>query len=211
MSPERSMTPEHLAALRRYSAERLMIRSETEVRSGGITSTGFSHHHRGMGWHHSETFTALPPVTTRGWGVYRGPVRLDVPSTLEACGDLERKRALDAEIHRARRASKVWLGTAMVGGAGLVTGVALMNLAEDEESWRVGSNVALGGITVSLTGLLGASFPSAKASRLTRSPAAVLGLPEAQRLVDGHNERLRTSLNLTPEEVWQIESQPSRR
>lgn len=214
-SPPGALTAERLAALRRYRAEHLSLRSETDLRGGGttvvsgVTVGGYRtgpFGGVGYGWTVPGMVISEPPETVRGWGVYQGPQRLTVPELLAATGETQRAKDLSARIHKAETAKSVWMGVAGVGAAGLVTGLFGLMLSDDDGQALTWSRVAMAGTGVTLTGVFGGAFPAAKAGRLTHEVPETLTLPETQALVDQQNEALRGELGLTPEEVWQMES-----
>lgn len=200
------LSSQKLAALRQYQSRRLILRTEQEFHGGGATVNsgfwyGYPYGWSGMGWVVSQ-----PIEVTRGWGVYQGPQRLAVPEFLSLAGDLERSQTVQADIDRSKRAGRAWYAVAGVGAAAMLTGVFGVGLADDFESARTFDTLSWAGATVTVGGLLAGSFPTARASRLSRVPAATLTSEEATALVDAHNEKLAGELGLSPDEVWQVES-----
>ena len=198
------MGPDKLRALRTYRDQRLALRSEVEVHGGGAIAYSTGWGGPGWGWG-TTTVVPNPVVTSRTWGIYQGPAALSAPHFLELAGDLERRDRLLGEIHHARSKRNAWYAVAGVGAAGLLTGMVGMQAADNREQFENANLIGLGGAALTVTGLLGASFPSAKARRLERYPSASMGPAEAQRLIDAHNEHLAQDLGLQPREVWQIE------
>ena len=80
-----------------------------------------------------------------------------------------------------------------------------MGQARKVDTYMTFNTVALSGLGLSVTGLLGGSFPSARANRLARYPSESLTAQEAQDYVDAHNDRLQQELGLTDQEVWAFE------
>lgn len=209
------LTAEHLSALRKYSAQHLTLRTETDLRGGGTTYVGGvtvggyrAGPFGGVGWGWSVPGVVVtePPETVRGWGVYQGPQRLTVPELLRAAGETQRAEDLEASIHKADTAAHIWTGVAAVGLAGLITGSVGLATTDNADQALLWNRVALAGTGLTITGLLGGSLPASKAGRLTHQVPASLTLPETQALVEKQNEALRGELGLSPEEVWQMES-----
>ncbi len=207
--------PTDLRALRTYRQGRLVLRAETEYHQGPATAWsfggggwGWGGGYPGWGWgggYYGTTIINNPTWTERTWGIYQGPERLSVPTFLETAGDLSKATELRSVIERKRKTAKAWYTVAGVCAAGILTGVVGMGAAQEVDTYFIFNNVALGGLGVAVTGMLGGSFPSARASRLARYPSESLSAQEAQSYVDGHNERLQSELGLSDEEVWAFE------
>lgn len=202
--PTLTLSPEKLRALREYRERSLSVQGETELSGGGYHAVGMGSP-LGRGMWMDSWIVADPIVATRGWGVYQGPQRLNVPTFLGAAGQPERKAKLEADIAKRRRNGHIWMGVAGLGGAAIVTGVVGMGQSETLNGLKTWNNVTFAGTGLTITGLIGGSVPTAKASRLQRSPEASMSVAEAHKLVDHHNEALRTELQLSPEEVWLVE------
>lgn len=212
-----SRTPEQLAALRRYRDERLQVRAETEIRPGSSMVVGgwwggawrpgpYGRWHYGFGF--PGALITEPPTVERVWGVYRGPQRLTVPELLQVTGQTDRARELDRDIGRARTASTFWFTVAGAGVASAVVGMVGLSVADERGEALLYNQVVLGGAGAAATGLIVGSFPASKVSRLTHDVPRTMTLQEAQALVAQRNEALRNELGLTPNDVWQIESDP---
>jgi len=153
-----------------------------------------------------HTMVVSDPIsTTRTWGVYQGPRRLSAPEFLLLAEQTERHQQLVTDIHLAERKSKRWFRVAGVGAAGIITGMVGMAVADEMEPYLLWNRVTFGSSTVAVAGLLGASFPSAKANKLQRDPSASFPIEQAHQWTNGHNEELRVELGLSPEEVWLLE------
>jgi hypothetical protein len=208
-APE-GLTAARLAAYRTYKAGRIVVREESELRGGGTTMVGAAGWGPGpWGW---GGYGAWGPVvvqdpvrTVRGWGVYQGPVRLDTPTFARLVGASAVEQALATDLRRLDRRARAWGGVVAVGAVGLLGGVVATTQAGSPAQFRLGNQITLGGGAVLLGGLIGGSLPRAKATELRRDPAARFTAPEAQRLADAHNERLRAELGLRPDEVWVLE------
>jgi hypothetical protein len=202
------LTPDRLAALRTYRDERLVVRGEAELTGGAVYGQvggwyGYPHRGYGGGW-----VVADPLRVTRGWGIYQGPRRVDVPTFLGEVGEAGQKAELDADISRASRNSQIWFTAAGIGAAALLTGFVGSNLATTPQDAYQWSQVSFVGATTTVVGLVGGSFPSSKAQRLRRVPAATMSVDEATRLATRHNEQLREKLGLSPDDVWRMEQAP---
>ena len=212
--PQPPASPERLKLLRTYRQQRLVVRGETEIRQGPTTAWttgwgyggygGWSGYYGGMGWG-STTMISNPVWTTRTWGVYQGPERLSTPAFLEEAGQLTKANELSTTISKKRKQAKGWYTVAGVGAAGILTGIVGMGQAQNAESYYTFNAVSLGGVGLVVSGLMGGSFPSAKASQLARYPSMSVSAEEAQEYVDTHNDRLRDELGLTTQEVWAFE------
>jgi len=201
---------ERLQALRQYKRERLSINPEIEVSGGGTrVYTGFGW--AGPGWGGGMVITD-PVTTTRTWGTYQGAQRLDVPTFLLEANAVGASGELTADITGAQQRSRVWYSVAGVGVAGLLVGTIGARTAPTEELFYQYSSLMTPSIGLALGGMLAGSFPAARAERLRRYPSESIGIQEAQALADAHNDALRASLGLSPEDVWVIESadEPSR-
>ena len=210
--PPQQPSVDRLYALRQYQRERLDVRGEVEFHGGGArvhtgVAFGYGRPHHGP---RIGVVVADPITTTRTWGVYKGPTRLDVPEFLGTIGDTEQQRQLELEITRAERAARSWR---IVGGAGIgamVVGYVGMNTAPDPVTFWQYNSLSVTGLIATVGGFAISSIPAGKALRKRRYPSESLGVAEAQRLADEHNDRLRQSLGLTPTDVWGVESQQER-
>lgn len=199
------MTPEKLEALRRYQAERLSIRGETEVYGGGARAVWVG------GWwgprwgpHTTVAVVPEPVFATRTWGIYQGPQRIDVPDAMRMSGDTQAE-ALEGTIRSKKSAARAWYTVAGVGGAVAVASLFGQLSADNRYEYANWQIAGLGGATAGVVGLLGAAGPAGEARALERYPARSLTPAEARNLVDRHNDRLRQELGLSPQEVWSIE------
>lgn len=201
-------SPERLRLLRTYRQERLVLRGETEFHQGPATAwtTGWGYGgYGGWGGYYGTTVISNPVWTTRTWGIYQGPERLSTPRFLEVAGQPGMASELQGTIDRKRRYARTWYTVAGVGAAGILTGIVGMGQAQDRETWYIFNDVALAGVGLTVGGMIGGSFPSAKASRLHRYPSSTLSAGQAQEYVDAHNEQLQAELGLSAQEVWAFE------
>jgi hypothetical protein len=198
------LTVERLMALRTYKAQRLQVRAETEYRGSSVssfTSMSYGHPHGlGTGVVVSENIS-----TFRTWGVYRGPQRLSTPDFLHITGATARRDALVTDIRELRAKSTTWYASAGVGVVGVIAGLVGMSTAKDLSTYLAYNMVSLGGTMMTITGLFGASFPSAKAQRLYKYPGTTMSSDEANDLAHGANETLRQSLEIAPTEAWLLD------
>lgn len=198
-----ALTPTRLRALRTYKAQRIQVRAETEYRGGGSSYTGMA---AGYPYGSAIGVTVSEPVSTfRTWGVYRGPQRLSVPDFLGITGAVQRRDELSSEIEKARTASRWWFGFAGAGVTAIVTGIVGMSAAKKLPMYRQYNWVALGGTGVTISALMGASFPTAKATKLFRYPGVSMNSDEANALAHTHNETLREKLEIQPSEAWLLD------
>lgn len=209
--PSGPLSPEKLAALRQYEAERLVLRGETEVHSGPATVWGMGW---GWGprWHGPVTSVGVvttPIYQSRTWGIYQGPQRLGVPQALEMAGD-DRGTSLNLAIQRKRRAANAWYTVAGVGGAAVVASLFGQVSADSRNEFDSWYTVGIAGGATAIVGLVAGAGPAGEARRLERYPAMSLSPSEAREVVDGYNDRLRERLGLTPAEVWSIEQEGPR-
>jgi len=201
------LSPDKLAALRQYQAERLQIHGETELHGGGTTVWAGGWWGPRWGPVTTVAIAQEPIFATRSWGFYQGPQRLDVPDALQLAGD-PRAPELQARIDHKRAAARGWRTVAGAGGVALVTSIfgnaTASNLAE-HQTW---GTVGLAGGAVAVVGLIAGSSPAAEAATLARYPAHTLSPAEARAVVDAYNDHLRDRLGLSPQDVWSIEQAP---
>lgn len=194
-----ALTAERLALLRSYKSRRLSVRNETELRGGG-SSVGFTSPGYGPAVVMSD-----PIYTIRTWGIYEGSQRLDTVTALDRLQRDALKTQTVDDIRKARRRSRAWFTAAGLGGAAILGGIIGVRTADTRLEQIYFSQVTTGGTLLGITGLVVGSFPSSKANRLERYPAAVMSPEEAREAAGAHNESLRQELGLTPQEVWLME------
>ncbi len=172
-----------------YQSMALSIRNVSEFYStpGTVTSWGW-------GW--GRVGVISPPVVYRtdDWAVFRGPVRIDVPSFLDLTGDEPARMALEHQIQRSRSAAQGLYGAAVVGAVAGVGGLVGMGNARTVQQYATWSQVTTGGVIALIGGAIGGSFPAAKARHLALRPAETLSLDEATERVTAYNANLRTSM-----------------
>lgn len=203
VSPAPPLTVERLQTLRRYKAQRLVVREETEVHGGG-TAIGFASPYSRMGVGSSVMLTD-PIYTVRTWGVWQGHERLSTPTFLALAGEKGRAEEVSRGIERYDRRSKLWFTVAGVGAGVLVGGLVRSSTADQPEEMLAGNLALTTGVTIGLSGLVIGSFPASKAHRLQTSPASLIKPEEARELAERHNDALREELGVTAQEAWLIE------
>jgi hypothetical protein len=189
-----------LEAMRRYRLEHLSVRTETHVSGGGTNILTNPYVLGGV------IVTQDPILTERTWGVYQGPVRMEVPTYLGIAGLTDEKHDLDQRISSKRWLSRTYYGVAGLGVAAVIAG-SIGHAASDgsaEHDWGTVATMGLGGVVV---GLIGGSLPAASVARLKTDYSRTTDIAEAQRTCDAHNEALRTELGLTPDQALQVEDQ----
>lgn len=201
------LTPEKLANVREYQRRRVVVRQETEIRGGGTSVVSSP-------WANPYSITPSqvvqdPIYTVQGWGIYQGSRRLSVPDYLGVIGSDQMKHYLEDDILRLQRTSKALYAFGGVGVAATVVGVIGMNTAQqqqDSDLWLIFFATAGGGVATMLTGFIGGSIPSAKATRIEQEPEYTFTPEQVREGVDGYNDGLRQELDLTPDEVLLIEA-----
>lgn len=200
------------AALREYRASHLSVRSLSEAH----VQTGWSYGYaRTWGPYGPGFGFALIPrstlVRTEIWGVFQGPERLDVPSTLGALGDTSGRAALERRIRSQRALSSTSYGLGVAGLAASIVGLIGLENARHAEQALLWSGVSAGGAGILAAGFIGGTIPAARASRLQYDPTATFDIEQLQRDVAAHNAELASELGLSPEAARHIESEPPRR
>lgn len=198
------LTVDRLMALRTYKAQRLQVRAETEYRGSSVaTFTSMSYGHpQGLG---SGVVVTDNISTFRTWGVYRGPQRLSTPDFLHLAEAEKQRDQLVADIRDLKSKSSTWYIVAGVGVAGVVAGLVGMSTAKNVDAYKTFNLVSLSGTVVTIGGLFGASFPSAKAQRLYKYPGATMSSDAANDLAHAANEKLRQELEIAPDEAWLLD------
>lgn len=197
---------ERLSALRQYQRQRLSINPEIQVYGGGTrvySGVGFGFGFPGFG---TGVVVTDPIQTAKTHGAYQGAQWLSVPNFLAEVGASNLQRQVIADIETAQRRSRLFYIAAGAGVAGLVLGSYGARTARSAEEYYLYSSMILPSLGVTVGGLLGGAVPAARAERLRRYPIDSIGIVRAQELADEHNEALRQSLGLHPEDVWEIES-----
>lgn len=198
-----AITPERVARIRAYNSERLTVRDETELR--GATNA-VSVVQPMMGPAAGPSVVVVDPVfTVQTWGVYRGHERLAPAELLRTTGETFRADDIERRIERDHRKSRRWMMLAGMGAASVAAGVVQYDRAQDLPQQVLAHQLTFGGIGVGLTGLMGASFPASRATRLERYPSAVMDRTDAQVMVERHNKATAQRLGLTEEDLLLIE------
>jgi hypothetical protein len=195
---------ERLQALRQYQRQRLSINPEIEVSGGGTSVySGFGWGRQGFG---GGMVISDPIRTSRSWGLYQGSSRLDVPSFLDVAGATDLSAQISGDIASDVKRSRTFYTVAGVGIAGLIVGSFGARTAQTELEFYQYSSIIAPSIGLTIGGMFAGSIPAARSERTRLYPSESIGLDRAQDLADAHNDRLRSSLGLSPEDVWVIES-----
>jgi len=198
-----TITPERLARITSYNTARLTVRDETELR-GATTALAVSQ--PAMVGATGPGVVVIDPVfTVQTWGIYRGTTRLDPAPFLRETGETFRASDIERRIARDRRKSRRWMMVAGVGAASIAAGVIQSDQAENLPEQLLADQLTFGGIGLGVAGLMGASFPASRATRLAHYPSAVMDREDAEAMVERHNTALRERLGLTPEDLLLIE------
>ena len=196
-----ALTPDRAERIRAYQSQRLNIRDETELRGG---SSGLASPLPGPMSSTNvivvDSFYAVPT-----WGAYRGAERLSPADFLRETGESFRADDLDRRVERDRRKARRWMILAGTGAAGLTAGVVTYDRADDLAGQLIGQQLTFGGLAMGTTGLVAASFPASRATRLTHYPSAVMKRADAEDMARRHNRALQQELGLTPEDILLIE------
>ncbi len=199
-----ALSAEQVARIRAYRAQRLSIVRETEFRGGMSTIAGVRPLPTGMVLD-PDVVIVDPLYTVQTWGIYRGESRLSPAEVLRVSGDTTRADSLTQKIERDDKKARRWLTVAGAGGVALAGGLVTQGQAKDLPHLVLGQQLTLGGMTVAVTGLIGASIPASRSSNLSHYPSAIMERAEAEALVERHNRALQESLGLTPEDLLFLE------
>lgn len=176
-------------AQERYEANKLSVRTVAEYyASPGLVT------HYGWGW--GGVAVASPPTWVRdeSWAVFRGPVRIDVPTYLQEVGDTTARMQLEQRVQRNAQASDVLLGVGIAGGVAGLVGLLGMDRARTLQDLSTWSEVATVGGVAFVGGLVTFGLPASKARRLQWEPETTLNLATVQEQVLEHNRSLRSQL-----------------
>jgi|GEM_PF-4827581 len=198
-----ALTPERVERIRDYQSQRMYVRDETELR-GGAAAVAMS---QPVGAHMTTPSVVLvdPMFTVQTWGVYRGDDRIGPSEFLRETGETFRADDLDRRVERDRRKARRWMLVAGVGAASLAAGVVQYDRATTLPEELLAHQLTFGGLGVGMTGLMAASFPASRATRLERYPSAAMNRDDAEKMVERHNKALQQRLGLTEEDVLLID------
>lgn len=176
-------------AAARYEAEKLIVRTVAEFHTGPTVVS-----HYGWGW--GGVSVAGPAVVTavEDWAVYKGPVRLDVPTYLGTIGDTAGQTALLHRIEKNQKLARTFLGVGIAGGVAGIAGLIGANNARTVQDYATWSQVAGVGAVAFVGGMVAAPFPARKSRDLSWKPSETLALENVQEAVLGHNRDLRRRL-----------------
>lgn len=186
-----------LQAIRAYKAHRLQVKAYTEMSGGGTSmSPGL-----GVG---GVQIMSDPIRTVHTWGIFQGPIQVDMPTFYTITGNQVRADELSKKIQTYRYVSTGLYAGALIGGITAAFGL-YSSIKDDSLARGNGGQVALVGAISGLACLSLAGLPAAKADSLKNDPSATLTPVEAQALADSYNERLRRDLTLSAEDAARIE------
>ncbi len=196
-----ALTAERAERIRKYQGQRLTIRDETELRGA---PSGMNPPLPGPLSSPSvvvvDSFYAVPT-----WGVYQGSVRISPAAFFRETGETFRADDLDRRVARDRRKARRWMMLAGAGAATLTAGVVQYDRADQLSEELIAQQLTFGGLAMGTTGLVVASFPASRATRLTHYPSAVMDRDDAQSMVERHNRAVQQELGLTEEDLLLIE------
>jgi hypothetical protein len=204
-------------ALMAFRNRHLAIRSYTSWRGGGATVVhggwGWGGPYRGWGLGTSYVIRE-PREPVHDWAVFQGVQQLDVPGFLDVVGDDLRLAALQDDMRRANRNSRIGYGVGAAGLAATVAGFFGSVWAEDEQQLITWNTVSAGGICAALVGTIAGGSASSRAQRLQLDFRSTVGFEDSQRQVDAYNEQLRQELGLSKPDAYRVltdEPPPRRR
>jgi hypothetical protein len=215
-SPARAPFPEppsrdgaRAKALREYRAQHLAVQRLTETRIGTAWSYGYRRvwgpYGPGWGW---AAFPHPFVVRTDAIGVFRGPERIDVPTTLDALGELDRQRDLEQRIATNRTLATTAYGIGVAGVAASIVGLIGLDNASTFDEAAQWSTVSTTGLGLIVGGFVGGSIPSARAQRLQYDHTATEDIDDLGRRIAAHNAVLAEELGLSPDEAERIDTAP---
>lgn len=199
---------ERLEKMRAYKAQRLVVREETEIRGGGTSPQITGGVGGGWGSPMGTPMTTDPVYTVQTWGVYQGKRRLTVPEYLEATDQGELAEALNVDIQRSQRQSRVLYGVGALGVVAAGAGVVGQVTATDVERYALYRTTATLGVVAAIGGFVGGSVPAARAKELEQEVSFRFTPEQVQPRLDAYNEALRLRIGLSAEDVMLLESVP---
>jgi len=192
-----------IARLQQYKSERLRVVTETELRGGVAAVAVGTPQPAGMV---APSVVMVDPVLTyQTWGIYRGSHRLSPSTFLRETGETFRADDLDRRTERDRNKARRWMVVAGAGATSLAMGMVAMSKAEDLPQQMLAQQLTLGGVGLGMTGVVGASFPASRATRMTHYPSAVLERADAEAMAERHNKALQQELGLTEGDLLLLE------
>ena len=213
-SPGETMARLQLA--RSYQAQRLEVLTELEFTPGTTTTMRggpgpYWGPRRRYGWS-PTTVTHTPASIERQWGVYQGSSRVDVPTYLNLTGQIGEAQALDDQLAKLSRRSRVGLTVGGVGVAALIGGVVAMGLADTPEAGAAASAAVGGGAALTFGGLIGGAISSGRVDKLRYRPADYMELGEVRAAINVYNDELADELGLSPADraLMDTERRPGR-
>jgi len=192
-----------VARLQAYKSQRLRVVTETELR-GGVAAVAIGSP-QPAGSLSPSVVMVDPVLTYQTWGIYQGNKRLSPATFLRQTGETFRADDLDRRTERDRRKARRWMLLAGAGATSLAMGMVGAAQAEDLPQQMLAQQLTLGGIGVGMTGIVGASFPASRATRMEHYPSSVLDRSDAEAMAERHNKALQQKLGLTAEDLLLLE------
>ena len=205
---QQALAAERLEKMRAYKAQRLMVREETEIRGGGMSPQITAGVGGGWGSPMGTPMANDPLYLVQSWGIYQGKRRLTVPEYLDLTGQDALAEALDMDIQRSRRQSRVLYGIGVVGVVAAGAGVVGQLSATDAERYGLYRTTATLGVVAAIGGFVGGSIPAARAKELELEAGFRLTPEQVQPRLDAYNEALRLRIGLSAEDAMLLESVP---
>lgn len=199
---------ERLEKMRAYKAQRMTVREETEIRGGGMSPQITGGVGGGWGSPMGMPMTNDPLYSVQTWGIYLGKRRLSVPEYLELTEQDDLAAALDLDIQRSKRQSRVLYGIGIAGVAAAGAGVVGQVTTEDVERYGLYRTTAMLGVVAAIGGFVGGSIPAARAKELEDEASFRFTPEQVQPRLDTYNEALRLRIGLSAEDVMLMESVP---
>lgn len=205
---QQALAVERLEKMRAYKAQRLIVREEMEIRGGGTSPQITGGIGGGWGSPMGVPMTNDPLYTVQTWGIYQGKRRLTVPEYLELTDQDELAEALELDIQRSKRQSRVLYGIGVTGVVAAGAGVVGQVSTDDVERYGLYRTTATLGVVAAIGGFVGGSIPAARAKELEQEAGFRLTPEQVQPRLDAYNEALRLRIGLSAEDVMLLESVP---
>ncbi|MFT5584110.1 MAG: hypothetical protein ACI9VR_001695 [Cognaticolwellia sp.] len=205
---QQALAAERLVNMRAYKAERMVVREETEIRGGGSSPQITGGIGGGWGSPMGVPMTNDPLYSVQTWGIYLGKRRLTVPEYLELTDQDVLAQALDLDIQRSKRQSRVLYGIGVAGVVAAGAGVVGQVTTTDAERYTLYRTTATLGVVAAIGGFVGGSIPAARAKELEMEVDFRFTPDQVQPRLDAYNEALRLRIGLSAEDVMLLESVP---
>jgi hypothetical protein len=149
-----------------------------------------------------------PLDTVQTWGIYQGKRRLTVPEYLEITDQDALAEALELDIQRSKRQSRVLYGIGVGGVVAAGAGVVGQVSTDDVDRYTLYRTTATLGVVAAIAGFVGGSIPAARAKELEQEAGFRFTPEQVQPRLDAYNEALRLRIGLSAEDVMLLESVP---